>query len=98
MNQVELALLKADDFEPHLSQVFLVLPDSSTLELISVIKGPPQQSAPRAPFSLLFRGSESSPLSQGTLRLSREGFGELEIFLVPVGKDAQGFLYEAVFG
>lgn len=53
-------------------------------------------------FSVVFRGPQAPFVEQGMYRLEI-GAGdagnrtELELFLVPVGKDAQGCLYEAVF-
>jgi len=49
------------------------------------------------PFSLVFRGSTDLVLPQSIYRLSHETLGDLEIFLVPIGPDAQGMRYEAVF-
>jgi hypothetical protein len=36
-------------------------------------------------------------LPQGMRKLQHETVGELDLFLVPVGQDAQGFQYEAAF-
>lgn len=49
------------------------------------------------PFSLLFRLPLAAALPQGIYPLSREGFAEAELFLVPVGMDGNGRYYEAVF-
>lgn len=50
-------------------------------------------------FSLLFKGPVSPQLPQRTYRMRCAGMAEsLDIFLVPVGADAAGTLYEAVFG
>lgn len=51
----------------------------------------------RAPFSLLFRNTSSSQLPQQIYRLRHAAVGEVEIFLVPVGREGDGFLYQAVF-
>lgn len=48
-------------------------------------------------FSLFFHGPSDIYLEQRTYRLKHQEFGELEIFLVPVGKDKDGFEYESVF-
>lgn len=53
--------------------------------------------APRAPFTLVFRGPAGSVLPQRIHALECAALGRLEIFLVPVGRDAAGVLYEAVF-
>jgi len=53
----------------------------------------------RDAFSLFFLGPPEPYLPQRTYPFHHEKFGgEAEgIFLVPVGKDPKGFLYEAVF-
>ena len=51
----------------------------------------------RRQFSLLFRGPVDPFLSQGTYRLDHAELGALDIFLVPIGPDAEGMRYEAVF-
>lgn len=53
-------------------------------------------------FSVLFRGPQAPFIEQGMYRLEigagdAGNRGSLELFLVPVGKDADGCLYEAVF-
>ena len=51
----------------------------------------------RPPFSLVFLGKDPRVLPQRLYRLEHEELGTLTIFLVPVGKDAEGVLYQAVF-
>ena len=48
-------------------------------------------------FSLFFYGPADSFVSQGIHRLKHSQMGELELFLVPVGQDKDGFQYEAAF-
>lgn len=48
-------------------------------------------------FSLLFRGPGGRPLPQRIYGLRHAVLGTFSIFIVPVGRDAQGVLYEAVF-
>lgn len=52
----------------------------------------------RAPFALLFRGPRSPVYAQQIFPLHNAALGTLEIFLVPMQPDANGTLYEAVFG
>jgi hypothetical protein len=52
---------------------------------------------PRSPFSLVFRGPLSPVMPQRTYPLEHPALGRLEIFLVPIGPDASGMRYEAVF-
>jgi hypothetical protein len=49
------------------------------------------------PFTLLFVGPLSRPLVQSTYALTIDD-QLLEIFVVPVGREPEGFLYQAVFG
>ena len=47
--------------------------------------------------SRVFRGPEAPILPQAIYSLELESLGRLEIFLVPVGPQAGGMGYEAVF-
>lgn len=51
----------------------------------------------RQPFSLIFRSSVRHVLPQRTYQLKNAFSGVQDIFLVPVGRDAAGVLYEAIF-
>ncbi len=48
-------------------------------------------------FALLFHGPSENFIQQGMHKLEHSQLGEIDIFLVPVGQDNDGFLYEAVF-
>lgn len=45
-------------------------------------------------FSATFEGAAHAPLSQGTYRVTHDTLGELEFFLVPVGRPARTRTYE----
>jgi uncharacterized protein DUF6916 len=51
----------------------------------------------REPFSLVFRGPRKLLLPQRTFHLEHDEMPALDLFLVPIGPDAQGLCYEAVF-
>lgn len=51
----------------------------------------------REPFSLLFRSASAVLLPQKIYRLSNHTLGVLDIFLVPVARDREGIVYQAVF-
>lgn len=68
------------------------------LVLIEASKGVGGVPGGREPFSLLFRGPATPRLRQATYAVVHPTLGSLPIFLVPVGEDADGMLYEAVFG
>ena len=48
-------------------------------------------------FSLFFHGPSNPFVPQGIHKLRHAHLGELELFLVPVGRDKDGFQYEAAF-
>jgi hypothetical protein len=48
-------------------------------------------------FSLFFHGPADRFMPQGIYKLNHPTLGELDLFLVPVGQDNQGFQYEAAF-
>jgi hypothetical protein len=52
----------------------------------------------RHPFALFFTGPPHLLLAQGGHPLRHPVLGEFELFLVPIGKDADAARYEAVFG
>ncbi len=58
--------------------------------------GPPFNG--RQPFSLLFSGPATPMLPQCTYSLAHAQMPALDIFLVPVGADAAGMRYQAIFG
>jgi Domain of unknown function (DUF6916) len=51
----------------------------------------------RDPFRLVFLGPADPMLRQRTYRLDHEALGPLDIFLVPIARDAGGTTYEAIF-
>jgi hypothetical protein len=48
-------------------------------------------------FSILFRGPADRFAPQRIYKLKHERLGEFDLFLVPVGKDGEAIMYEAVF-
>jgi hypothetical protein len=84
-------------FEPYLETQFQVAGGPIALQLVECKRMKSYPGEPREPFSLLFRGPAEPMLPQKSYALSNEHTGPIEIFLVPVGRDAAGLLYEAVF-
>jgi hypothetical protein len=70
----------------------LVLAEATSL----AVSGANNKGPRREPFSLLFKGPKPV-LPQRTWALENETLGRLEIFLVPIGADADGVRYEAIF-
>ena len=82
----------------HIGTAFLVLDDPAqvfSLTLTGVVENSKTERSEA--FSLFFHGPESPYMPQGTRKLKHEKLGEIEIFLVPVARDKDGFQYEAVF-
>ena len=51
----------------------------------------------RPPFSLVFVGKHPHVLEQRLYRFDLAGIGQVDIFLVPIGKDENGVSYQALF-
>jgi hypothetical protein len=88
-----------DDFSPIIGRTFEVA-DATRKVAIVLVEAIPIASptaAPRDAFSLLFQGPHDPYLEERTYSVAEDSLGVLEIRLVPVGKTAQGYLYEAVF-
>ena len=93
--QADLATLTEEDFEPLMHERFS-LGSQFEVELADV-SASDNPGPSRRQFSLLFRGGPSPPLPQGIYAAEHEQLGRLELFLVPLGPDASGQRYEAVF-
>jgi hypothetical protein len=87
-----------DSFEQALNSRFEIeIPGlgRQTLELIALTR---YSSSPAVQaFSAIFRGPLESPFPQGTYPVCHAQLGQVELFLVPVGREADGMHYEAVF-
>ena len=90
--------LRCEDFEPHLNSPFdMTAGDAKTVVELVAVNRLPQHASTRQPFSLLFRGAGTTVWPQGIYHLSRTGLDQLDIFLVPVGRDESGVQYQAIF-
>jgi hypothetical protein len=93
--------LTYDTFEGRTGQRFRDAETGAELELTTVedttavLKNVPD--GHRAPFSLLFRGPGDTLLPQSIRTLAHDELGDLDIFLVPVAQEADGYRYQAVF-
>jgi len=85
-------------FSESLNTKFTAYPEPANpveLELIQLTEG---ISTPKhEQFALLFRGPHAPFLQQMIYHVEHAGLGKFDLFLVPVGRDQQGFQYEAVF-
>jgi hypothetical protein len=85
-------------FAEHLNTKFRIplRPSGAVeLELIEVLG---TLSTPRQEqFSLFFRGPQNPFLPQSIYHMEHEKMEAIDIFIVPVGREPDGFRYEAVF-
>ena len=95
----------AGTFTPHVGTIFRIfLAEAPAVEIELTTVTPhqtpsgPEAQRQRAPFSLLFRGPLAPILPQRIYSLAHAELGTFDLFLVPIGPDAQGMRYEAVFG
>ena len=90
-----------ENFYRCTGQTFSVELGATALDLTLAEARPlPVQPIPgvtRQPFVLLFRSGSAVLLPQNIYRMSNLTMGKMEIFIVPVGRDGAGILYEAVF-
>ena len=70
--------------------VDFVLTDAAELPMATARPG-------RAPFSIVFLGPPGTVHPQRTYQLEHPRLGLFELFVVPIGADAEGVQYEAVF-
>jgi hypothetical protein len=93
---VDLAL---SDFSTLIGHPFQVTTTAGEVQLVLVEAWPQRGGVPggREPFALLFRGPASPRLNQAMYDFQHPARGTLAIFIVPVGVDPDGMLYEAVF-
>jgi len=92
--------LTIESFEPYVGTSFWLRNNAQKIELRLTRAARVMESEAarlnRTAFSLYFLGPVLLP--QQIYRLTHDGFSDpLDLFLVPIGKEAAGFNYEAVF-
>ncbi|CAM5350644.1 hypothetical protein MAUB1S_06055 [Mycolicibacterium aubagnense] len=78
----------------------LDLGESSVVLTLAEARPLPETGLPgirRSPFSLMFRSGSQVVLPQKLYKLKNATLGRLEIFLVPVARDKEGIVYQAIF-
>lgn len=92
--------LTLQTFAPAVGENFTVGGEGGAKVDLLLVEATPQDAgphAPRPPFSLLFQGPADPFLPQATYRFEHGSLGEMEIFIVPLGRDEHGTVYEAFF-
>jgi hypothetical protein len=90
-----------EGFASHLNQTFEVSLGASSVEmtLVQATKGKPRdwEGLRKEPFALLFKCAKPVILPQRIYPFEKSGFGKMDIFIVPVGRERDGVVYQAVF-
>jgi hypothetical protein len=97
---VTLDKIEATSFERHIRQIFHAASGAyaAEWELDSVtLLGSAGSKAQRQSFSLVFKAPAGHRLSQGIYKIDHPELGTLEIFLVPIRANQDGFYLEAIF-
>ena len=98
---LELDRVGAADFSPLLDDTFrLVTPDGASLdlELVELYEsGRNRPGQERSSFSLLFKSTRDKLLPQQMYRMEHATLGVMDLMIVPVREDQDGYYYEAVF-
>ena len=85
----------AATFSSHLNSKFRLVDTPSTeLELIEVSDA---STSHHVSFSLVFLGPHQPLLPQRIYPLEHHALGRLDLFIVPIRRDAQGLQYQAIF-
>ena len=100
----ELATLTLETARTMVGQDFIRSHEAGPDILLRLVSAEPARRDPTAqstpsgrPFSLLFKGPPEPQLTQGMHDLGHAEHPLAGLFLVPVGRDDDGFTYEAVF-
>ena len=93
-------VLSLQHFAGCVNETFSASVDSMDIPFVLVEARPLQSRQPnpmRSPFSLLFRNASAFLFPQQTYLMRHPRVGEVGIFLVPVAREREGFLYQAIF-
>ena len=86
-----------ETFLEHLNTRFRVFAEAADPLDIELVKVTSLSSPGNVQFSIQFQGPGNVFLPQRIYTLEHEILGRFDLFLVPVGKNSNGFEYEAVF-
>jgi len=90
--------LTRDALAEYANTPFVVLADPAAPVTVQLTEVTPRRATPRQEiFSLLFHGPADRFLPQHMYRLRHEQLGEFDLSLVPIGRDEEGYIYEAAF-
>ncbi|HNV84941.1 MAG TPA: hypothetical protein PLF92_10220 [Arenimonas sp.] len=93
-------LLTLDHFSSCVNETFTAALNEGEIEFVLVEARAIEQRMPnamRVPFSLLFRNTAVFLFPQQIYQMRHPRIGEVGIFLVPIAREREGFLYQATF-
>ena len=101
--------LNIDDFEKRIGETFhvthqegepfeLELRRADVSQYHELEDENAQKERERKPFSVEFHSRRNEHVPQQLFSVKHDDMGEFDLFLVPLGPDAEGHRYEAVFG
>jgi hypothetical protein len=94
-------LLSYETFAGHVREIFSLSLGEAAVDvtLVEARRRPPRVSPGlrTEPFTLYFKCQSPVLLPQKLYPLSNPGMGKIEIFIVPVAREKDGVIYEAVF-
>ena len=93
-------LLTIDHFAGCVNETFRAALNDGDIEFVLVeaqVLPKPPPNAVRVPFSLLFRNTAVFLFPQQIYRMTHPRIGGFDIFLVPIAREREGFLYQAIF-
>jgi hypothetical protein len=90
-----------EGFARHLNATFHVELGAASVEmtLVQATKGKPRdwEGVRKEPFALLFKCAKPVILPQRIYPFQNSDFGKMDIFIVPVGRERDGVVYQAIF-
>ena len=91
-------ILNKEEFTVCINKDFQVVPQNGAAPILKLTEVIEQfKTSRQEAFSVMFHGPAEQFLQQGTYKLKNEQLGEIDLFLVPVAQDRDGFQYEAAF-
>nr|WP_255682831.1 hypothetical protein [Dyella sp. 2HG41-7] len=98
---VDVQILTLEHFAGHINETFTVDLGAGHSPFVLIEARPLQahgfQAAMRAPFSLFFQHASAVLFPQRIYQMESPALGAFGIFLVPVARNQDGFVYQAVF-
>jgi hypothetical protein len=95
---MNLSELTVETFAPRIGESFTIAAEPDPIALVlDAAEELGEWPGGRQPFDLRFRGPHDPLLEQAIYRLEHAELGPLEIFIVPIGRDADSTTYQAVF-